>query len=130
MDDRRDFPGGFPGDSRDAFTAAGRTPEEQPLFAAYRELLQLRKATPALRRGTLTDLVAHENIYVYLRQYQAERVVVALNLGKAPAEAPLPSGLSGPAERLYGTARWIDAPGGPRLELPAESVSIVRLKGH
>jgi glycosidase len=130
MDDRRDFPGGFPGDSRDAFTAAGRTPEEQPLFAAYRELLQLRKATPALRRGTLTDLVANENIYVYLRQHEAERVVVALNLGKAPAEAPLPSGLSGPAERLYGAARWIDAPGGPRLELPAESASLVRMRGR
>src|SRR5262249_46867394 len=54
MDDRRDFPGGFAGDSRDAFTAAGRTIQEQKLYATYRDLLRLRKGTSALRRGTLT----------------------------------------------------------------------------
>jgi glycosidase len=128
MDDRRDFPGGFPGDPRDASTAAGRTPEEQRLFATYRDLLRLRKATPALRRGTLTDLVADQTVYAYLRQHEAERVVVALNLGRAPAEVPLPSGISGPAENLYGAARWTDGPGGARLRLAAESAAVVRLR--
>jgi glycosidase len=130
MDDRRDLPGGFPGDPRDALTAAGRTPEEQRLFAAYRDLLRLRKATPALRKGALTDVVADETVYAYLRQHEAERVVVALNVGKTPAEVPLPPEVSGAVERLYGEARWFDAPGGPRLGLPAESVAVVRLRGR
>ena len=68
MDDRRDFPGGFPGDPRDAFTAAGRTALEQEVFAAYRDLLRVRKAAPSLRGGTLTDLVTNETVYAYLRQ--------------------------------------------------------------
>jgi glycosidase len=127
MDDRRDFPGGFPGDVRDAFTAAGRTPTEQRIFATYRELLRLRKTSPALRRGALTDLAANETAYAYLRQLDAERVVVALNLGKAPAEVALPPEISGGAERLYGEALWIGAPGGPRLGLPGESAAIFRL---
>ena len=91
------------------------------MFAAYRDLLRLRKASPALRRGTLTDLVANETVYAYLRQHGTERVVVALNLGKAPAEVPLPPEVSGAAERLYGEARWVAAPGGPRLETAGAS---------
>ena len=67
MDDRRDFPGGFPDDSRDAFTASGRTPPQQAIFATYREVLRVRKASPALRRGNLTDLFVDESNYVYLR---------------------------------------------------------------
>jgi hypothetical protein len=127
MDDRRDFPGGFPGDVRDAFTAAGRTPAEQRIFAAYRDLLRLRKSSPALRRGVLTDLAANETVYAYLRQHGAERMVVALNLGKDPAEVALPPEISGQAERLYGEARWIDSPSGRRFGLPGESAAIVRL---
>jgi neopullulanase len=130
MDDRRDFPGGFPGDPRDAFAAAGRTTVEQEVFAAYRDLLRLRKATLALRGGTLTDLVANDTVYAYLRERENERVVVALNLGKAPAEVMLPPAISGPAERLYGEARWFDSPGGPRLGLPAEAAVVLRLKGR
>ncbi len=127
MDDRRDFPGGFPGDPRDAFTAAGRSPEEQRLFAAYRDLLRLRKASPALRRGTLTDLVANETVYVYLRQIRDEHVIVALNLGKTPAKVPMPPDLSGPVERLYGDPQWDDTPRGSRLELPGESAAVMRI---
>ncbi len=129
MDDRRDLPGGFPGDPRDAFTAAGRAPEEQRLFAAYRDLLRLRKALPALRRGTLTDLVASEKVYVYLRHIGDESVLVALNLGKDAAEVPLPTEPSGAAERLYGEARWVDTPRGPLIALPGESAAVFRRYG-
>jgi glycosidase len=130
MDDRREVSGGFPDDPRDAFTAPGRTPEEEQLFAGYRDLLRLRKATPALRQGTLTELVANESVYAYLRQHEGERVVVALNVAKTPVEVTLPAETAGAAERLYGEGRWVDAPGGPRLGLPAESIAVVRLSGR
>ena len=132
MDDRREFPGGFPGDPRDAFTAAGRTPAEQAIYSTYRELLRLRKATPALRRGTLTDLIAVETLYVYEREYQRERVVVALNLANAPATVTIPvrPGTSGPPERLFGEVRWVDGPDGQHLEMPGESAAIVRIERH
>ena len=127
MDDRRDFPGGFPGDSRDAFDAAGRTAQEQTLFATYRNLLKLRKSSPALRRGTLTDLFANESVYAYMRQNETERVIVALNLAKGPAEVPLPAEAAGATERLYGDASRVDTPVGPHIMLPGESAAVFRL---
>jgi glycosidase len=127
MNDRRDLPGGFPDDPRDAFTPGGRTATEQQIFTTYRDLLQLRKATPALRRGSLTELVADETVYAYLRQDADERVLVALNLGKTPAERSISAGLSGPIELLYGDARWSSSTAGAQLVLPAESVAVLRL---
>ena len=38
-DNRRDFPGGFPGDPTNAFTSAGRTAEQQDVFAYLQSLL-------------------------------------------------------------------------------------------
>jgi glycosidase len=130
MDDRRDFPGGFPDDPRDAFTTIGRTPREQAIFATYRELLRLRKASPALRRGSLIDQIADGSIYVYLRQHGSDRAVVALNVGKAPADVPLPAEVVGPLESLYGEAQCFEAPGGARLRVPGESAAIFRVTGH
>jgi glycosidase len=130
MDDRRDFPGGFPGDPRDAFTPAGRSPDQDQLFTTYRDLLRLRKATRALRQGTLTDLAASDTIYAYMRQHGDERVVIALNLEAKPAEVSLPPEAAGRAERLYGEARWVETPSGPGVELPTESAAVFRLTGR
>ncbi len=126
MDDRRDFPGGFPGDPRGAFEGATQTPEEQAIFRTYRDLLRVRKQTPALRRGTLTHLQADATIYVALREFEGQKAVVALNLGPSPASIKLPPGLDGPFDRAFGKGRWAETPEGPRLDLPPDSASIFR----
>src|SRR5262249_62093047 len=41
-DNRRDFPGGFPGDPRDAFKPATRAADQQSAFAHLKRLTQLR----------------------------------------------------------------------------------------
>jgi len=127
LDDRREYPGGFPGDPRDASSPTGRTPEEQAIFAAYRDLLRVRRETPALRRGHLTNLVADASTYVYRREIDGESAIVALNLGDQPARVTLDPEQAGPApECLLGPGRWVDAPSGPQLDLPAGSASIFR----
>ena len=127
MDDRRDFPGGWPGDPADAFTPAGRTPEEQATFKTYRDLLRVRRATPTLCRGTLTNLVADRSTYVYRRDLDGQTAVIALNLGAQPAEVKLPADLAGlTPDRLYGPGAWNAAPDALRLDLPVESATIFR----
>ena len=55
-DNRHDFPGGFPGDAHNAFTAGGRTAEQQDAFAYVQSLLKLRQKS---RRAAHRKAVAH-----------------------------------------------------------------------
>jgi glycosidase len=73
---RGDFPGGFPGDKRNAFTEAGRTKEEQELFAHIRRLTGLRRELEPLRSGALINLYVSEQQYAYAR---GNTVVIVFN---------------------------------------------------
>lgn len=98
-DNRRDFPGGWPGDARDAFTAAGRTADEQAVWSHVQALARLRAARPELRRGATENLHVAEQQWVYRRG----RSVVAINNDTTGAEVRLPAdGLALPAAALGG----------------------------
>lgn len=78
-DNRRDFPGGFPGDPHNAFTAAGRTTAEQEVFARVQGLLRLRKEHGALREGRQLHLQYDDSSYVFLREEDTDRLLVVFN---------------------------------------------------
>ena len=78
-DNRRDFPGGFPGDTRNAFTEAGRTPEENGVFNHLRRLLRLRAELPALRNGTLLHVYDEEQQTIFARRLGDQIVFVVFN---------------------------------------------------
>jgi glycosidase len=131
MDDRRDFPGGFPGDERDGFTRSGRTREERATFDVWRNLIGLRRSHPALLRGRLIDLGVGETTYVFLREEGDERLVVALNIGSSPASLSISAQrIEGAVEveTIYGVARARIDGGALALELPGESASVLRVR--
>jgi len=76
---RADFPGGFTGDPVNSFTPAGRTGDAALVFERMRELLHFRQEHPALRRGSLTQLLVNAEQYAYLRSSPEEYVLVVLN---------------------------------------------------
>jgi glycosidase len=78
---RGDFPGGFRGDTHDAFTKAGRSPSQESMFEFVRQLLHLRRKHPALARGTLMHRPAEKEVYVYARSLPGEKVLVVVNAG-------------------------------------------------
>ena len=83
---RADFPGGFPGDKRNAFTAAGRTKDEQEVFDYIKRLTALRRELEPLRTGKLLNLHVSEQQYAYARTTQLEAVVVVINNDDKAAE--------------------------------------------
>ncbi len=89
-DNRRDFPGGWKEDARNAFSAEGRTPDEQRVFEYVRKLGRLRREYPSFRHGELKQLVATDDLYVYSRA----GIIVILNNSAKPAhvEAPAANG--------------------------------------
>ncbi len=66
-DNRPDFPGGFPGDPKNEFTAAGRTPQQQAMYAWIQSLLDLRAHHEALQTGSQQNLLADTSGFVFAR---------------------------------------------------------------
>lgn len=83
---RGDFPGGFPGDKRNAFTAAGRTKEENELFEYIKRLTTLRRELSPLRSRTLYNLHVSDQQYAYARAARTGVVIVVINNDNKPAE--------------------------------------------
>ena len=76
---RSDFPGGFTGDARNAFVAAGRTAQEDKIFNLLQRLIQMRTEYPALSTGTLNHLPPQNEIYIYFRSLPDQRIMVIVN---------------------------------------------------
>ncbi len=86
VQERRDFPGGWKGDKRNAFTTEGRTEQENALFNHTKSLLQWRKGSKAITYGALKHFLPNSssNCYVYFRYTDDELVMVVINNGVAP----------------------------------------------
>jgi neopullulanase len=116
-DNRRDFPGGFPGDTRDAFQANGRKRDEQRMWLWTREWIKLRHDHSALRDGQLIDLYYDDEAYVFARQDKSETVIVAINR-------------SGKEKKLNLSAGSIGFRDGADLGLLIGEASSARLNGN
>ena len=84
-DVRRDFPGGFPGDSRNAFTREGRTPEENAMFDWMSRLLHWRQGNDVITKGRQTQFIPHKGVYVVARRHDGCTVLTILNGTSKPA---------------------------------------------
>jgi glycosidase len=131
-DNRRDFPGGWIGDSNDAFVQSGRTRAQQEIFSYVQALLAVRREHEALRAGRLWHLASDEWSYVFLRESEEEQIAVAFNNSDKARELRIPL-IGTPAEKmagillLFGDAK-ADLNGHEiRLTMPAQSLSIFSL---
>ncbi|MCF8321269.1 MAG: glycoside hydrolase family 13 protein [Flavobacterium sp.] len=78
-DIRRDFPGGWNGDTNNAFTKQGRTAEQQKYFEFSSKLFTWRKSKEVIHSGKTTHYVPDNNVYVYFRYNEKETVMVIIN---------------------------------------------------
>ncbi|MBL7808298.1 MAG: cyclomaltodextrinase C-terminal domain-containing protein, partial [Saprospiraceae bacterium] len=86
---RKDFPGGWPGDTLNKFEASGRTSAEQDAFSFTQKLMHYRNRTPALQTGRLMqfatiDQEPEKGIYVYFRYDDLKTIMVVLNFSDQP----------------------------------------------
>ncbi|MFL5072294.1 MAG: alpha-amylase family glycosyl hydrolase [Xanthobacteraceae bacterium] len=59
--------------------------DKTSIFNLHRRLLALRRASPALKRGSYQPIVASGDLLLYIRTHGQQRILVALNLGAEPA---------------------------------------------
>jgi glycosidase len=96
-DNRRDFPGGFGGntteDHANAFVAAGRTPEQEQMLRWMTGLSKVRREHPALQCGAEQVLASDADSIVYERDAahgvgcgtSNNRALIAIHRGTKPA---------------------------------------------
>ena len=86
---RRDFPGGWPSDSRDAARLDQRTDQENNYHHTTRTLLQWRKNNEAIHRGKTVHYAPVDQVYVYFRFLEDQWVMVLANGSNSPKSIDL-----------------------------------------
>ena len=76
---RKDFPGGFPGDKKNAFTAEGRTKAENAMFTWLSRLLHWRQGNDVIIKGAQKQFIPYNGVYVIARQYGGKTVMTVVN---------------------------------------------------
>ncbi|MCA1634618.1 MAG: cyclomaltodextrinase N-terminal domain-containing protein [Acidobacteria bacterium] len=136
-DNRRDFPGGFPGDARNAFESGGRTAVENDVFNHLRRLARLRAELPALRQGETLHVYDEEQQTVFARMHGGEAVIIAFNNDTKPAtfefdvsaaNVPEAYNLTDRLGVIEGATRV--SHGRVRVTLPARSASLFATTGN
>ena len=82
---RKDFPGGFSGDTHNCFTREGRSQAEQSMFQWLSRLLHWRQNNPLIINGKQIQFIPYEGVYVIARQYEGRTALTILNGTSKPA---------------------------------------------
>ena len=129
-DIRADYPGGWEGDSSNAFTGEGMTSAQKDMQAYFKTIQNWRKSKEVIHSGRLMHFAPQNGIYVYFRYNEDETVMVVLNKNKE--------------SKLLKTSRFTERVGGftsgkeiisssnisdiSEFMVPAKSAMIIELK--
>lgn len=122
---RSDFPGGWPGDTVNAFTGAGLSAEQQAFQDWTRRLFTWRKGQPAVHTGRLIHYAPRASepeiagVYAYGRIGQDDAVFIAIN--KSAEEKRVAAARY--TEILQGRTRGVDILTGRRMDL-SETITL------
>ena len=83
---RKDFPGGFPGDKANCFTAEGRTRAQNDMFNWLSRLLHWRQGNEAVIHGKQVQFTPRKGVYVIARQVKGQNVLTVVNGTSEPAQ--------------------------------------------
>jgi glycosidase len=127
---RLDFPGGWSGDTVNAFTGQGLTPQQLAAQAYVKRLFNWRKNATVIHNGKMMHYGPEQNTYVYFRYDGTHKVMVAFN--KNQTDTVLKTGRF--HEMLDGVSAGTDVMTGQRVSLagevrlPACSVMILEIQ--
>ena len=126
---RADMPGGWAGDAANAFTGEGLDARQREAREFVRRLFNWRKGATAVHAGSLVHYAPEDGVYVYFREHEGRKVMVALN--RNPADAPLAlgrfAGSIGDARTGTDVLTGRRMPLGEVLRLPARAPLILEL---
>ena len=125
---RQDFPGGWPGDATNKFTAAGRSADEEAIHTHIRALARYRKSNPDLFKGDLIHFVPEKGIYVYFRQGGGKTLLCIFNpQGEQTLALDRFRGMLGEVVSGRDILGDFDVELGDQLQIPAKKLWLIEL---
>jgi glycosidase len=76
---REDFPGGWPGDSLNCFTAEGRNADQEEAWNHLSKLMHWRNGNEVIHNGELKHFIPDDGLYVYFRYLADKAVMIIIN---------------------------------------------------
>lgn len=127
---RKDFPGGWPGDTVNMFTRENLSSNQKDILDFTATLFTWRKSNKTVQDGKLTHYIPEDGIYVYFRTLGKESVMVIVNNNEKYLKTVATGRF---AENLNGFKTGKDVLTGSqikdlsKIEVPAKSVKIIEL---
>lgn len=124
---RLDFPGGWEGDKKNAFTGEGLTAEEKSIQDYTKLLGNYRKQSTALQSGKMMQYIPNNGLYVYFRYDAKSTVMCIMNTDKQTRTVDMndfserTNGFKGGKDII--TNQQINT----KFELPAMSMQVIEL---
>ena len=76
---RKDFPGGWKGDKKNAFTGEGLSDKEKEMQEYVRKLGEFRLHSSALKTGKMMQYIPKDGVYTYFRYDDNQTIVCIMN---------------------------------------------------
>jgi glycosidase len=127
---RLDFPGGWNGDKKNAFTGDGLSEDEKSVQELTRKLGIFRKKSSALTTGKLMHYVPVDGVYVYFRYDERQTVMCVMNTSASSKKV----NFAHYSERIKGFTRAQDVLNGDAFsiaedrEIAATEMLVLELK--
>ncbi len=124
---RLDFPGGWDGDKKNAFTGEGLTAEEKSIQSYTKLLGNYRKQSTALQTGKMMQYIPNNGLYVYFRYDAGSTVMCVMNTDKQTRTVDMndfserTQGFNGGKDII--TNKQINT----KFEVPAMSMQVIEL---
>ena len=101
---RLDFPGGWDGDKKNAFTGDGLNTDEIAIQNLVKTLGNFRKKSSALKTGKLMQFIPSDGVYVYFRYDATQTIMCVMNTADNTKEI----GFDKYAERTNGFSKAVN----------------------
>jgi glycosidase len=124
---RLDFPGGWEGDKKNAFTEQGLTKEEADFLHYVQQLGKYRKNASAITNGKFMQYLPDNGLYIYFRYDHAQTIMCVMNTDTKERNVDLSKyaertvGFKGGKDIITGNNK------GATFSIPAMSMQVIEL---
>lgn len=125
---RKDFPGGWKGDQKNAFTGEGLSSEEKDMQDYVAKLANFRKKSPAITKGKMKQFVPKDGLYVYFRYHDSQVLMCVMNTSSKDHKVKLSDYSEMTQDYKQGLDILTDTTIGTELSIPSMTMKVIELK--